>query len=199
MRFVVRFRHDVLPATGELPARLGPERLEKPVCEFVVTQCRAAHRVHFAAAGKSPAEGDLAHILVRRNGYPSLIASTRPGRNPQAVNDIEIFEVGIQSHTDPGIVSVGLEEIANYLEVRHQGIRCHVVGAQRLPVECGGIVVTHIEVAVINEQIAVDFPDAFLAHAPEQLPETLGDQVRIPVSLEHQVAIEYVACDFAHE
>ncbi len=92
---------------------------------------------------------------------------------------------------------IGFEPVAHDLEVHQQCIRSDVVGAQRLAVELGRIVLRHVEVTVVQQQVAVDRVNARLSHESQHLPDPLGDEERIPVTADQQVAGQAAILDLA--
>ena len=67
---------------------------------------------------------------------------------------------------------------------------------QRLAIELGRVVRRHLEVTVIDQQVAVDLVDPGLAHQSQHLPHALGNEERVSLAANQQIAGQATILEF---
>jgi hypothetical protein len=92
---------------------------------------------------------------------------------------------------------IGFEPVPHDLEIHQQRVRGDVICPQRLPVELCRVLLGHIEIAVVDQQVTADFVNAGLTHQPQHLPYPFRNQERVPVATYQEVAVEASVLDFA--
>ena len=157
----------------------------------------AVHRIALAAGREAAAEDHLVDRFVRGNGDAALITPTVTAAQRELVFDPQVLEWRIHPDPDRIAIVIGLEPVTHDLEVHQQGIRRNVVGPQGLAIELARVVVRHLEVAVVDEQVAVDLVDAGLAHQSQHLPDALCNQERVAPAANEQVSVEAAVAKFA--